>query len=87
MKNSYYLILAALLFLNCKSAKYDGLSDGLYAEIATKKGAILMELYAKEVPMTVASFVSLAEGTNNKVSELLKGKPYFNGLKFHRVSA
>ena len=33
----------------------------------------------------MANFVSLAEGTNTIVKAELKGKPYYNGLKFHRV--
>ena len=69
----------------CSSAKYKGLQDGLYAEINTNKGDIFLELYYKDVPMTVANFVSLSEGTNTKVTEYLKGKPYYDGVTFHRV--
>ena len=31
------------------------------------KVRFLLELYAEDVPMTVANFVSLAEGTNSKL--------------------
>ena len=70
---------------SCASPKYKGLQDGIYAEITTNKGSIFLELYYKDVPMTVSNFVSLSEGTNTKVKESLKGKPYYNGVLFHRV--
>jgi cyclophilin family peptidyl-prolyl cis-trans isomerase len=42
-------------------------------------------LYAEDVPMTVANFVSLAEGTNSKLLDSLKGKKFYEGVIFHRV--
>ena len=61
--------------------------DGLYAKMKTNKGDILLKLEYQKTPITVANFVSLAEGTNPFVAEKLKGKPMYNGLKFHRVIA
>lgn len=84
MKYLKLLLLIPFIF-SCNSAKYEGLKDGLYAEIQTNKGDILLELYYEDVPMTVASFVSLAEGNNNKVPDSIKGKKYYDGLRFHRV--
>jgi peptidyl-prolyl cis-trans isomerase A (cyclophilin A) len=63
-------------------------SEGIFAEFVTSKGSINVQLEYKKTPITVANFISLAEGTNTAVSdEKLKGKPFYNGLKFHRVIA
>ncbi len=51
----------------------------------TNKGTILLKLEFENTPVTVANFVSLAEGTNEQLADSLKGKPYYNGLTFHRV--
>ncbi|MGH1385521.1 peptidylprolyl isomerase [Kordia sp.] len=59
--------------------------NGIFAEIKTNKGTMLAKLFYKRVPVTVANFVALAEGTHPKLSDELKGKPYYNGVSFHRV--
>ena len=71
----------------CKSAKYNDLDDGIYADLQTDKGDILLKLEYEIVPITVANFVSLAEGTNPYVDEQFKGKRFYDGLKFHRIVA
>ena len=64
-----------------ESRKY---SNGLYAEVTTNKGLIVLQLEFKKTPMTAANFVGLAEGTI-KNAALPEGTPFFNGTKFHRV--
>ena len=60
--------------------------EGIFATILTNKGTITVQLFYKQTPITVANFISLSEGTNPFVTpDNLKGKPYFDGLKFHRV--
>ena len=71
--------------ISCKSTSYQNLSNGLYADIKTEKGSVLLYLEYENTPITVANFVSLAEGDNVYVAEKYKNKPYYNGLKFHRV--
>lgn len=59
--------------------------EGIFAEIETSKGIIVIDLTYKKTPITVANFISLAEGTNPDVSANFKGKHFYDGLKFHRV--
>ena len=56
----------------------------MQAKINTSKGEIIIELEYDKTPITVANFVSLAEGTMENSAKSL-GTPYYNGLKFHRV--
>ncbi len=86
MKRISLLLLAIVLTLSgCKSSKYPDLENGLYAEIQTEKGDILIKLEPQKAPVTVASFVSLAEGNNPYVKDEYKGKPFYDGLTFHRI--
>ena len=55
--------------------------EGVFAVLTTEKGQIVLELFFKETPMTVSNFVGLAEGT----LDAAKGKPFYDGLTFHRV--
>lgn len=55
--------------------------DGVFAIMETSQGDIVLELHYKQTPLTVTNFVGLAEGKLTAA----KGKPFYDGLKFHRV--
>ena len=65
--------------------QYPDLGEGVFAEFVTSKDTIVVQLFYDKVPVTVANFVGLAEGTHPMLADSLKGKPYYNGTVFHRV--
>lgn len=79
------LLTTALMATSCKTNHYADLGDGLYAAVKTNKGEIVLKLEHEQTPVTVANFVTLAEGTNPFVSDNFKGKKYYEGITFHRV--
>jgi peptidyl-prolyl cis-trans isomerase A (cyclophilin A) len=88
MKLKWYAWAIALTTASVfAQAKKAAAPDGLLAEIETTKGKIVLQLEYEKTPVTVANFVSLAEGNNPMVAEKFKGKRFYDGLKFHRVIA
>ncbi|TXG38986.1 peptidylprolyl isomerase [Seonamhaeicola maritimus] len=77
-------LLLVIISTSCK-APYPKLEDGLYAELKTTKGVMIAKLAYNKAPITVANFVSLAEGTSTMVDSAYLGKMFYNGLTFHRV--
>jgi len=78
---SFLLVFFATFLRSLGAEASTSLPDGLYAEFSTPRGTFTVQLDFERVPMTVASFVGLAEGS----IEPRQGKPFFNGLTWYRV--
>jgi len=61
-------------------------TDFVLAHIKTNKGEIICDLEFEKAPLTVANFMGLAAGKIKNTAKA-SGKPYFDGLTFHRVIA
>jgi len=80
------LALLTTLSLSCAEGESTTTSEeGLFAQINTNKGTILVRLYFEQTPLTVINFTGLAEGKLETTQGPSQGTPYYDGLKFHRV--
>ncbi|MBK8806202.1 MAG: peptidylprolyl isomerase [Bacteroidales bacterium] len=83
MKKNYFYSVLFFLFIN--TFVFSQIKeDGLFAEIVTNKGSIIIQLEFEKTPLTVANFVGLAEGKILNDAKSI-GTPFFNGIVFHRV--
>jgi len=89
LKKTAILVLLLCLVPAVAQEKQKKLKPGTYAHFETSLGSFTCELYAKDVPKTVANFVALAEGTKGWLDPSTRqvniGKPFYDGLLFHRV--
>ncbi len=81
MRLPKWVVLLAGLALGTGLLATEKLADGIYAEFTTPHGAVVAELLADKVPLTVTNFVGLTEGTLGPK----QAKPYYSGLKWYRV--
>lgn len=79
-----FVVLAAVSTVEAKKPKKPKLADGLYAEMQTTRGTILLRLAMDSIPLTVANFVGLAEGKIKNTAKAA-GVPFYDSLRFHRV--
>lgn len=91
IKNMMLSLMAVFTLMSCGGNKVavNGekveLEPGIYAKLTTTKGDILWQFHIDKAPMTSANFIALAEGNHPKVDAKYAGKPYYNGILFHRV--
>lgn len=86
MKNlKVFTLLIVLTLMGCKDKNYKDLGDGIFADIQTNYGDMIVQLTYDKTPVTVANFVSLSEGTNPFVTDSLKGINFYEDVIFHRV--
>ncbi|MBZ4415096.1 peptidylprolyl isomerase [Myxococcus sp. RHST-1-4] len=61
----------------------------VYATLSTNQGDIVLRLFSKDAPKTVANFVGLATGekpwTDPGSGQRVEGRPLYQGVIFHRV--
>lgn len=89
------LLFGAIMFAQTPQAvpqateeQAKGRRNGLYAVLNTSMGAITVQLYERESPETVRSFVGLAMGTKpwrDPKTGQTRQTPLYNGTIFHRV--
>jgi peptidyl-prolyl cis-trans isomerase A (cyclophilin A) len=80
------VLLAALAL--AALAKEKERKPGLYATLDTSMGTIVIQLFEKEAPNTVANFVDLATGKKpwrDNTGKTHQGEPFYEGVIFHRV--
>ena len=77
MNRHLFLILFLMFFNSCD--QYPDLEPGMYADIMTNKGNIILLLEYGKTPLTVSNFVALAEGNHPSpnLKEEYKGKKYY----------
>jgi len=82
MKKVKFLIIGVIFILSAtETISAQNLGDGLFAQITTNRGDIIVKLEYQRAPLTVCNFVALAEGKMDN----LRGKRFYDGLTFHRV--
>jgi len=83
------VLLALVVAIPSTFAQEKPLKRGTYAHFETSLGTFTAQLETQLAPKTVANFIALAQGTKEwkdpKSGETVAGKPFYDGLVFHRI--
>jgi len=83
------VLLALVVAIPSTFAQEKPLKRGTYAHFETSLGTFTAQLETQLAPKTVANFIALAQGTKEwkdpKSGEAVAGKPFYDGLVFHRI--
>ncbi len=85
----FQLLIITVFIINCSAKeKSEEMSaeqqkEGVFVELQTTRGTIVLSMEFEKTPLTVTNFVGLAEGKIN--SSRGEGVRYYDGLTFHRV--
>ncbi len=90
-KKAFVVLVALLPTVAAADGKFTALATkgaDLWATMKTNQGDIVLKLFSKDAPKTVANFVGLATGEKEwtaKGGKKMVGVPLYNGVIFHRV--
>lgn len=89
MRYVQYLLILFIIFLFFSGCTRDNekdlaLAPGLYAQMKTTKGTIIIQLEYRKVPMLVANFIGLAEGVFT--ANLQEGVGFYDNSRFFEVT-
>jgi len=83
------IVLTVLCTLQVTWAQDKPLKHGTYAHFETSMGTFTAQLETELAPRTVQNFIGLARGTKEwkdpATGKMVSGKPFYDGLIFHRV--
>ena len=89
--NTFAVLAVLLPSIALAGGKFSDLAEkgtDLWATMKTSEGEIVLKLFSKDAPKTVANFVGLATGEKEWTSadgKKVTGKPLYDGVIFHRV--
>lgn len=89
MKYVQYMLIVLILFIlfaGCAKENKKDLAPGIYAQMVTNRGSFIIRLEYEKVPMLVANFIGLAEGTFAAGITEDEAGGYYDNSHFYEVA-